>query len=133
MEHQAIEAAIDSCVGRANIRHFGDRLRSEADPTMRYRVQKLLIAEEDKRGQDLELIVEVERTLSALDTSIQTQAFVVNAFNGGEGNGFVKAKSFLSGLVETHSSFKDWSGGAGSECQIRSTNARVFAAVSCVP
>lgn len=99
---------MDRFVGRANIRHFGDRLRSETDSAMRCRLQKLLIEEEDKLGQDLELIADVERTILALDGSIQTQASLVAAFNGREGDGFAKARGFLNGLIETHTLYKDY-------------------------
>lgn len=99
---------MDRFIARANIRHFGDRLRSETDLGTRYRLQKLLVEEEDKLGQDLELIGEVERTISALDASIQSQASLVATFNGCEGDGFTKARSFLDGLVETHTLYKDY-------------------------
>lgn len=99
---------MDRFIARANIRHFGDRLQSEADQAMRSRLQKLLVAEEDKLGQDLEVLADVERTISGLDALIQAQASVVATLDGREGDDMAKARHFLDGLVETHTVYKDY-------------------------
>jgi len=99
---------MDRFIARANIKHFGDRLCSEGDTAMRCRLQKLLIAEEDKLGQDLEMISEVERTISGLDTLIEAQASVVATFNGRAGDDLDGARRFLDGLVETHTLYKGY-------------------------
>ncbi len=99
---------MDSFIARANIRHFGDRLRTEPDGEMRCRLQKLLIEEEDKLGQDLEVIVEVERTIAGLDVLIENQAAIVAKFNGREDDDCKRSKRFLDGLVETHTLYKGY-------------------------
>jgi hypothetical protein len=99
---------MDRFIARANIRHFGDRLRKESDGELRCRLQKLLIEEEDKLGRDLELLADVERTIASFDALIHAQAAVVAALNGHEGDGLAKARTFLDGLVETHTLYKEY-------------------------
>jgi hypothetical protein len=99
---------MDRFIARANVRHFGDRLRTESDGELRCRLQKLLIEEEDKLGRDLQLLADVERTIASFDVLIHAQAAVVATFDGREGDDFAKARTFLDGLVETHTLYKDY-------------------------
>jgi hypothetical protein len=99
---------MDHFIARANIRHFGDRLRSEANPGVRFRLQKLLVEEEDKLGQDLELIAEVERTITGFDALIETQSSLVATFERGRSDSLAGARSFLDGLVQSQTLYKDY-------------------------
>ena len=98
---------MDRFIARANMRHFGDRLRSETDAELRARLQKLLIEEEDRLGQDLELIADVERMIASFDALIDTQASLVATFNGRD-DGVAGARKFLDGLIESRTMYKDY-------------------------
>jgi hypothetical protein len=99
---------MDRFIARANIRHFGDRLRSEADLQIRHRLQKLLLEEEDKLGQDLELIADVERTIASFDGLIQTQTALIITFEQDGSDGLAGARRFLDGLVQSQALYKDY-------------------------
>jgi hypothetical protein len=99
---------MDRFIARANVRHFSDRLRTESDGELRCRLQKLLIEEEDRLGRDLELLADVERTIASFDALIHAQAAVVATFDGREGDDFAKARTFLDGLVETRTLYKEY-------------------------
>jgi len=99
---------MDPFIARANVRHFGDRLRSETDGKVRSRLQKLLIEEEDKLGRDLELIVEVERTIASFDTLVRTQTALVITFERDGDDSLAGARSFLDGLVQSQTLYRDY-------------------------
>ena len=56
---------MDKFVARENIRHFRDRLETEADPTNRSVLHKLLLHEEDKLGHNSEALTEIENYVAA--------------------------------------------------------------------
>lgn len=99
---------MDRFIARANLRHFGDRLRSETDGQMRARLQKLLVEEEDKLGQDLELIADLERAIASFDGLIKSQSSLVATFKGHEGRDLDGARRFLDGLVESRTLYKEY-------------------------
>jgi hypothetical protein len=65
---------MDGFIARENINHFRDRLRSEADPTVRLTLQKLLAEEEDKLAKDQGLLADLAREIVKCQQWIEGQA-----------------------------------------------------------
>jgi hypothetical protein len=64
---------MDRFIALANISHFRDRLRSEADPATRSTLQKLLVEEEDKLAKDLGLLDDLAREIAKCQQWIEKQ------------------------------------------------------------
>jgi len=85
-----------------------DRLMTEEDADVRRRLHLLLVEALDRLGADLELIVEIERTISAFDALIERQRKLVMTLqhDGLDGDG--RAKALLDGLVESRSVYRNY-------------------------
>jgi hypothetical protein len=73
-------ASMDRFVARENINHFRDRLRSDADPTTRSTLQKLLVEEEDKLAKDAGLLADLAREIVKCQKWIEKQQALVEEF-----------------------------------------------------
>jgi len=99
---------MDPFIARMNVKNFTNRLRTEADPGIRARLHRLLLEEEDRLGRDLELLIDLERTIAGFDTAIQTQTELVASFEQGESDSLAGARRFLDGLVQSRTLCKDY-------------------------
>jgi len=92
---------MDRFVARENIKHFRDRLRSEANPSTRTLLERLLVEEEDKLAVDTALLAEVERAIANFDALIETQkrAVAVSKQNGHDG--LAREQALLDGLMQS--------------------------------
>lgn len=94
---------MDRFVARQNVRQFHDKLLSDVGPEVRATLQALLVAEEDKLGQDLELLADIERHLAECGRRIAAQQARVDALKTAGQNGVARAQAFLDGMRESHS------------------------------
>jgi hypothetical protein len=99
---------MDRFIARENIRHFRDRLWSEVDQDVRGRLQKLLVAEEDKLGADFDLLADVERHIADTDLRIERQRAIVADLERDGYNGRVQARGLLDGLMESQVLHEDY-------------------------
>jgi|SRR5262245_37929170 len=99
---------MDRFIARANITFHTARLMTEWDADVRRRLHLLLVEALDRLGADLELIVEIERTISAFDALIERQRKLVMTLqhDGLDGDG--RAKALLDGLVESRSVYRNY-------------------------
>jgi hypothetical protein len=95
-------------VARENIKHFRERLCAETDPRLRTRLQKLLVAEEDKLGADLELLRDIERDISDGKRRIERQGAIVANMERDEHNGLAEARYLLESFVEIQSLYETY-------------------------
>lgn len=91
---------VDRFIARANIKHFRDRLWSEVDPHVRSRIQKLLVAEEDKLGASYEVLADIERHIADGDHRIARQRALVAAMQRDGHDRLSEAKALLDSLIE---------------------------------
>ena len=91
---------MDRFVVRENISHFRDRLMSEADPTNRWTLQKLLVREEDKLAKDLRLLADLAREIEKCEQWIEMQRLRIENLdrNGHDGTAAI---ALLNGVTET--------------------------------
>jgi hypothetical protein len=84
---------------RENIRHFRERLEAEADPSIRSRLQKFLVEEEDKLGRNSETLCLIDGHISDGKMRVKKQQALVAS----EGNGHdtANAVSLLNSLNQT--------------------------------
>ena len=87
--------------GRENIKLLSTRLKSELHPTVRSRLQKLLIEEEDKLGADLQFLAEVEQAIISFEAVIETQKKLVATLQQ-SGSDVTRELTTLNGLRATH-------------------------------
>lgn len=99
---------MDRYITRENIKHFRDRLSSEIDPKARALLQKLLIAEEDKLGGDLELLADVHQYIWDGYQRIERQCILVALMERDGHKGLDNGKALLDGLLETQLLYKDY-------------------------
>jgi len=86
---------------RENIKLLSARLKSEPHPTVRSRLQRLLVEEEDKLGADLQFLAEVEQTIISFEALIETQKKLVATLEQ-SGSDVTCELSTLNGLRVTH-------------------------------
>jgi hypothetical protein len=86
---------MDRFIARENIRHFRDHLGSEVDPDSRALLHRLLIAEEDKLGKDLELLADLDRHISDGNHRIDRQRELITAMDRDGHNGLAHARTLL--------------------------------------
>ena len=91
-----------------NIRHCRDRLWLEVDPEARARLQKLLIAEEDKLGNDVELLADLDRHISDGKRRIDRQRALVTAMERDGHNGLAHSRVLLACLTESQLLHKEY-------------------------
>ena len=91
---------MDRFVARENIKHFRDWLWVEIDPDMRSRLNKLLVAEEDKLGADFELLADVERHIADGNRRIKRQRAIVTDMQRDGHDGHVQARVLLESLMD---------------------------------
>jgi hypothetical protein len=91
---------MDRFVARENINHFRDRLRSEADPTVRSTLQKLLVEEENKLAKDAGLLADLAREIVKCQKWIEKQQALVEDFER-DGRDVTTARALLSAVTET--------------------------------
>jgi hypothetical protein len=84
-----------------NIRHCRDRLWWEVDPEARARLQKLLIAEEEKLGNDVELLADLDRHISDGKRRIDRQRALVATMECDGHNGLAQARILLDCMLQT--------------------------------
>src|SRR5215813_423866 len=99
---------MDRFIARANIKFHSARLMTEEDADVRRRLHLLLVEALDRPGVDLELIVEIERTISAFDGLIEMQRKLVMMLERGGLDGDGRAKALLAGLVESRSVYRNY-------------------------
>jgi hypothetical protein len=91
---------VDRFIARENIKHFRDRLWSENDRDTWSRIQKLLVAEEDKLGADLELLADIERHIADGSQRIERQQALVAIMQRDGHDGLPVAQALLDGMIE---------------------------------
>jgi hypothetical protein len=99
---------MDRFIARENIKHFQDRLRVEIDPDTRSRLNKLLVAEEDKLGADFELLANVERHIADGNRRIKRQRAIVTDMQHNGRNDLVQARVLLEGLLDSQWLLKNY-------------------------
>jgi len=92
---------MDHSAKRENIKLLGSRLQAELHPTVRSRLQKLLVEEEDKLGADLQFLAEIEQTIISFEALIETQKKLVATMEQG-GSDVTRELTTLNGLRATH-------------------------------
>src|SRR5262249_42715401 len=92
---------MNQVIARVNIRFYRDILLSDIEPEERSRYQKLLVAEEDKLGRDLQLLAEIERHIAEAARRIEAQQARVRAIQASGCNGVERAQAFLDGMMES--------------------------------
>ena len=68
---------MDKFTARENMQHFRDRLKTETDPTVRSRLHRLLIEEEDKLGYNYEAIREIDSHIAHAKAHMNRQHALV--------------------------------------------------------
>jgi hypothetical protein len=68
---------MDKFVARENIRHFCDRLDTEADQTVRSLLHGLLVVEVDKLGCDSEALGEIENHIARAKRHVNRQRALI--------------------------------------------------------
>src|SRR5512146_2938763 len=96
---------MDRFIARENIRHFRDKLLSDVDGAVRLSVERLLLAEENKLGHDLELLADVHEHIAECDRRIEAQRARVSTMLADGHNGFVRANAFLNHMMESRRIF----------------------------
>jgi hypothetical protein len=92
---------MDRFIALENIKHFRDRLWSETDASMRSRLHKLLVEEEDKLVKNLELLTDIERHLADGHRRIEKQRVLVAAMARDGHDHLATARALLDGMTET--------------------------------
>ena len=92
---------MDRYIAMENIKHFLDRLWSEADQDARAQLRKLLVAEEDKLAANLELLANIDRHMSDGNRRIDRQQALVNTMERDGHNGLAHAKVLLACMTES--------------------------------
>jgi hypothetical protein len=85
-----------------NIRHFRNRLWSEVNPDTRSQLHRLLIMQEDRFGDDLELLASVEEVVMNFVALIETQKKLVTVLETNGLEGVQRARALLDGLERSH-------------------------------
>jgi hypothetical protein len=91
---------MDHFIARENVNHFRDRLRSEADPTARSTLQKLLVEEEDKLAKDLSLLDDLAREIAKCRQWIEKQRLRIEGLER-DGHDLTAVIALLNGVTET--------------------------------
>ncbi len=99
---------MDKFIARENIKHFRSLLNSEVDTGARSQLQKLLIEEEDKLGDSLELLADIDRHIEDGNRRIEKQQALVTTMERSGRAGSVQARALLDGLVETQSLHRNY-------------------------
>lgn len=97
---------MDKFVARENIRHFHDRLVTEADSITRSFLHRLLIQEEDKLGHDCEALREIEDHIARVKEHVSRQQAVVASIDG-DGQDTRQALVLLNRYNETLLAFEN--------------------------
>jgi hypothetical protein len=90
-------------VARQNVKHFRNCLWSERDPAARARLQKLLVAEENKLGrlgENLKLAVDIDRHITDGNRRIERQRAVVAIMKRDGHSDLRTAQGLLDGMIE---------------------------------
>jgi hypothetical protein len=90
-------------IARENVKHYRNRLWSERDPAARSRVQKLLVAEENKLGrlgENLKLLTDIDRHITEGNRRIERQRAVVATMKRDGHNDLQSAQALLDGMIE---------------------------------
>jgi hypothetical protein len=91
---------VDRFIARENINHFRGRLMSEADPTVRSTLQKLLVEEEDKLAKDLGLLDDLAREIVKCRQWIERQQLRIEDLER-DGRDVTTARALLNGVTQT--------------------------------
>jgi hypothetical protein len=91
---------MDKFVARENIKHFRERLETETDPSMRARLHRLLVEEEDKLGHNLETLHAIETHIAKGKMRVDRQQAVVASMER-DGHETTHALALLGAMCET--------------------------------
>jgi hypothetical protein len=91
-----------------NIRHYRERLRSEADKLTRERLHRLLVAEEDRLGASRELIEDVEREIARSRTLIAEFRALIASMEFEKRGDVKNERALLDGLAQTQAVHEEY-------------------------
>jgi hypothetical protein len=91
---------MDRFIAQENVNHFRDRLRSEADPTVRSTLQRLLVEEDDKLAKDLGLLDDLAREIAKCRRWIEKKQVLVEDLER-DGRDVTTARALINGVTET--------------------------------
>jgi hypothetical protein len=85
------------------IRNLRKRLWSESEPDTRWRLQSLLVTEEDELARDLELLANIDRHIADGNRRIERQRRLVSGMERDKHDGLPKARALLDRMIEGQS------------------------------
>ena len=97
---------MDKFVALENIRHFRDRLETEADPSVRSQLHTLLIKEEDKLGRNSQALQALDVHIAEGMSRVKRQQELVASMER-DGHDTTDALTVLAALTETLAIFQN--------------------------